>query len=408
MTTTRTTPDLAALRAQFPALAQDLLYLENAGGSQVPACVADAMHAYLRNTYVQLGAPYALSQHCTRVVQQAHDDTQVLMNADGVGEVVLGHSSSSLLRMLADCYSETIEPGDEIVVAEMGHEANIGPWLKLERHGAVIRWWRVDPATGSSSLGDLHALLNERTKLVACTQVSNLLGEIMDVPAITKAAHGVGARVVVDGVAYAPHRAIDVKAWDVDWYAYSAYKVYGPHVGVLYGKHDAFAELEGPNHFFVPKGEVPYKFELGGVSHEACAGIVALRDYLQFVSGRDVYDRRTGTDAFDRMEALERPLQERLVAYVSEHPRLHLVGPATAGHDRVPTVSFVHESKSSESISLVANAKAIGIRFGHMYAHRLCTALGLRPEDGVVRVSCVHYNSPAEIERLIQVLDPAL
>jgi cysteine desulfurase family protein (TIGR01976 family) len=333
---------------------------------------------------------------------------RLFMNGDVMGEVVLGHSSSWLFRMLADCYAETIQPGDEIVVAEAGHEANIGPWLRLERQGAKIRWWRVDPETGASTLDGLREVLSERTKIVAFAHVSNLLGEIIDIEAVTEAAHAVGARVVADGVAYAPHRAIDVQAWNVDWYGYSAYKVYGPHVGVLYGRHDAFAELEGPNHFFVPQHEVPYKFELGGVAHEACAGIVALRDYLQFLSGREVYDRRTVTDAFEVMEAHERPLQERLVSWVLEHPRLRLIGPESVGEDRVATVSFVHETKSSQALSIVANRQDIGIRFGHMYAHRLCTALGLEPEDGVVRVSCVHYNRPAEIERLIEVLDPAL
>lgn len=223
---------------------------------------------------------------------------------------------------------------------------------------------------------------------------------------MTAAAHAVGARVVVDGVAYAPHRAVDVQAWDVDWYGYSAYKVYGPHIGVLYGSHAAFAELEGPNFYFIPKAEVPYKFELGGVAHESCAGLVALRQYLQFLSGRDAYDRQTVVDAFEVMEACERPLQERLVQYLDEHPRVRLLGTRDTGHGRVATVSFVHESTTSAAISQVANAQHIGIRFGHMYAPRLATALGVEPVDGVVRVSCVHYNSPAEIERLIEVLDP--
>ncbi len=408
METTNARPDLATIRSHFPALTQSTLFLENAGGSQVPAVVADAMHTYMRETYVQLDAPYALSQRSTQVVEGAHDDTKVLMNAGAVGEVVLGHSSSWLFRMLADCYAEAIQEGDEIVVAESGHEANVGPWLRLERYGAKIRWWRVDPATGESTLDALRDVMSERTKIVAFPHVSNLLGAIVDIEAVTQVAHAVGAKVVVDGVAFAPHRAIDVEAWGVDWYGYSAYKVYGPHVGALFGRHEAFAELEGPNHFFVAKDAVPYKFELGGVAHEGAAGILALRSYLQFLAGRDEYDRRTVTEAFDVMAAYEQPLQERLVGYANAHPRLRMIGPDHATLDRVATVSFVHESKSSESISLAANAEDIGIRFGHMYAHRLCTAVGLDPADGVVRVSCVHYNTPEEVDRLLDVLDPVL
>ncbi len=405
---TTTTIDLAAIRARFPALAGPTVLLENAGGSQVPEVVADAMHAYLRDTYVQLGADYGLSKRCTEVVQQAHDDVRVLMNGEGIGEVVLGPSSSQLCRMLADCYAEVVQPGDEIVVAESGHEANVGPWLRLEKQGAVIRWWRVDAETGSSTVDGLRAVLSEKTRLVTFPHVSNLLGEIVDVAAATAAAHAVGARVVVDGVAFAPHRAMDVKAWGVDWYGYSTYKVYGPHMGALFGRTDAFAELEGPNHFFVSRDDVPYKFELGGCSHEGCAGLVALGSYLGFLAGRASYDRRTVEEAFAVMAVHERPLQERLVAYVDAHPRVRLVGPRHGGAERVSTISFLHASKTSREISLAANAQDIGIRHGHMYAHRLCTALGIEPEDGVVRVSFVHYNSPADVERLIEVLDAVL
>ncbi|MDJ0523109.1 MAG: aminotransferase class V-fold PLP-dependent enzyme [Planctomycetota bacterium] len=408
MTTTHAVPDLDAIRERFPALAQETIFLENAGGSQMPGEVADVMHAYTRKTFVQLGAPYALSEHCGQVVQQAHDDARLLVNGDGCGEVVLGPSTSMLLRMLADSYADVIEQGDEIVIAESGHEANVGPWLRLERQGARIRWWRVDPETGSSPLEGLHEVLSERTKIVALPHVSNLVGEVVDLAAVTKAAHDVGARVVADGVAFAPHRAVDVEAWGVDWYVYSTYKVFGPHAAVMFGRHDAFAELVGPNHFFVPDDAVPYKWELGGVSHEAAAGIAALRGYLQFLAGRDTYDRDTVTRAFEVMERHEMPLQERLVAWAQEHPQLRLIGSAGAGRERVATVSVVHATKSSQSLSLVANRENIGIRFGHMYAHRLCTALGLRPVDGVLRVSAVHYNSPAEIERLIDVLEPAL
>ena len=403
-----TTPSLDAIRAHFPALATRTVFLENAGGSQVPEAVAAAVGTYLRDTYVQLGADYELSRYCTGVAAQAHEDVRLLMNGDGVGEVVLGPSTSQLFHMLAACYAARIEPGDEIVVAESGHEANVGPWLRLAERGAVIRWWRLDPQTGTSTLAALAEVLTERTKIVAFPHVSNLLGEIVDVAAATRMAHEVGARVVADGVAYAPHRAIDVAAWEVDWYGYSTYKVYGPHMAALYGRHDAFAELAGPNHFFIGRNEVPYKFELGGVSHEGCAGLAALRNYLGFLAGREIFDRATVIAAFEVMEACERPLQARLVEWLAAHPRTRIVGPAHAGHDRVCTVSFLHATKSSREISLAANAHDIGIRHGHMYAHRLCTAMGLDPDDGVVRVSGVHYNTPAEIERLIEVLDPVL
>ena len=216
--------------------------------------------------------------------------------------------------------------------------------------------------------------------------------------------------MVVDGVAYAPHRAMDVSAWNVDWYAYSTYKVYGPHMAALWGRRDALSELEGPNHFFVRDDELPYKFELGGVSHEAAAGIRGLRDYLAFLIGIEPggLDRAAVERAYAVMTACEIPLQARLLAYLRSRRDVRIIGPHDDGPSRVGTISFVHDHKSSAEIADIVNRTGIGIRHGHMYAYHLCEAAGLDPEDGVVRTSLVHYNTPAEIERLIEVFDVAL
>ena len=236
--------DRKRIRAQFPALAGETVFLENAGGSQVPLCVADRIHDYMLSSYVQLGAGYPLSQRATEVVDEAHDFVRLMVNGND-GEVMLGPSTSQLLLMLSQCYARTLTPNSSIIVAQTGHEANVGPWKHLASQGFELQWWEMDPNNFECSLADLEELLNDRTALVAFPHVSNLLGEIVDVAEITKLAHAAGARVVVDGVAYAPHRAMDVTAWDVDWYVYSTYKVYGPHMAVLYGKTDALAELSG-------------------------------------------------------------------------------------------------------------------------------------------------------------------
>lgn len=401
-------PSVDAIRAAFPALAQPTVFLENAGGSQMPAVVSDRIHRYMRESYVQLGADYALSKQCTQVVEDAHTFARMLFGGDGIGEVVLGPSSSQLCFTVADAFGDTIREGDEIVVAECGHEANIGPWLRLERRGATIRWWRVDPETGASNLDALDAVLSERTRLIAYPHVSNLLGEIIDVAAVSARARAVGAKTFVDGVAYAPHRALDVAAWDCDWYVYSIYKVYGPHMAAIFGRHDAFEGLVGPNHFFVPDDAVPYKFELGGVNHEGCAGLLAVGDYLGFVTGHETCTRETVVAAGERFKALEDPIQEQLVGWLASKDDVRIVGPGPDGAPRVPTVSFVHAHKKSRAISLAAEHKDVAIRYGHMYAHRLCEALGIRPLDGVVRVSPLHYNTADEIEQLIQILDPVL
>ena len=405
------TPELRnRIRSAFPALAGDTVFLENAGGSQVPAVVADGIRDYMVSRYVQLGAGYPLSQSATATVDEAHDFVRLLFNGSD-GEVILGPSTSALLQMLANSYAKVLSPGDEVVIAEIGHEANVGPWKKLASLGIEIKWWRMDPTDCSSPLGGLEELLSDRTALLAFPHVSNLLGGIMDVPAITEAAHRAGARVVVDGVAYAPHRSMDVAAWNVDFYAYSTYKVYGPHMAALWASSDALAELEGPNHFFIPDTDVPYTFELGGVSHEGCAGILGLRDYLADLAGvgkAESLDRTAVERAFEIMTACELQLQARLVEYLRSRPDVRIIGPAHGGPSRVGTISFVHDSKSSREITEVVDRSGIAIRHGHMYAYHLCEALGMDPDDGVVRVSLVHYNTPEEIERLIEVLDRAL
>jgi cysteine desulfurase family protein (TIGR01976 family) len=409
--TIEVTPELRdRIRSAFPALAGDTVFLENAGGSQVPAVVADRIRDYMVSSYVQLGAGYPLSQEATELVDEAHDFVRLLFNGSD-GEVILGPSTSALLQMLATSYSRVLTPGDEIVVAQIGHEANIGPWKKLAPFGIELTWWEMDTDDLSTSVMRLEELLSDRTALVAFPHVSNLLGEILDVPAITELAHRAGARVVVDGVAYAPHRAMDVAAWGVDFYAYSTYKLYGPHMAAMWASRDALSELQGPNHFFIPDDEVSYKFELGGVSHEGCAGILGLRDYLGQLAGvgeQGAIDRTAVEHAFELMTACELPLQARLVEYLQSRSDVRIIGPGYGGPKRVGTISFVHDNKTSREITEVVDNSGIAIRNGHMYAYHLCEALGMDPEDGVVRVSLVHYNTPEEIERLIKVFERAL
>lgn len=415
----------AAARAHYPALAGDTVFLDNAGGSQVPRVVADAIHHYLLRTYAQLGADYDVSRRATAVVAAAHRFLKTFMNVpDGPagprsgGEVIIGASTSQLCNTLAAAYAEVLKPGDAIVVCRTGHESNIGPWARLERRRIEIRHWNVDPATGEAHLDALRPLLAGPVRLVAFPQVSNILGDIIDLAPIVRMVHDAGARVVVDGVAFAPHRAIDVASWNVDWYVYSTYKVFGPHQAVLFGTRDALSELTGPNHFFIPRDELPRKFELGGCVHECAAGVLALdhflRDFIGVPRLPDLadpgapFDRAVVERAFDAMEALETPLQQPLIAFLRDHPRVRLVGPRRDDASRVCIVSFRHASKSSKEIAQAANARGLGLRFGNFYAYRLCQDLAIDPADGVVRVSLAHYNTPEEVARVIDFFNSIL
>ncbi|AIE84202.1 cysteine desulfurase-like protein [Fimbriimonas ginsengisoli] len=401
-------PSIAEIRSWFPTLTDDFAFLENAGGSQVPAVVADGVRDYMLSSYVQLGAGYEQSKRATAVNEAAHAFIETFVNAEGVGRVILGPSTTALTTILAASYGETLRPGDEIVIAETNHEANAGPWARLERYGAKIRIWKVDPTTYECPLSALEEMLNERTRIVALPHVSNLLGHVVDVKAVTEAAHRVGARVIADGVAYAPHRAIDVAEWGVDWYVYSTYKVFGPHMAALFGRHDALAELTGPNHFFIPTSSIPYTFELGGASHEGCAGLLAVQPFLRFLAGRESDDRETVVKAFDEIERLELPLQYRVMNYLREKPGVTIVGPGKPDRSCVGTISFVSDRVASDAVSAHTDSRGVGIRHGHMYAYRLCQSLGIPTDPGVVRISLLHYNTDAELDRLFAALDEVL
>lgn len=404
--------DLDRLRACFPGLDRSTALLENAGGSQVPDVVTQAVADHMRHRYVQLGAGYPLSREADEAVAAAHEFSQTFVGDDGPteqrrGVCVLGPSTSQLCAMLASEYGKTLEAGDNVIVVQTGHEANVGPWTKLADQGIEVRIWPVDPRTLRCEIDDLLPLLDSRTRVVAVVHVSNLLGEVVDLAAVTRRAHQFDAHVIVDGVAYAPHRTVDVLAADVDAYVFSTYKVYGPHMAVLWARRALLDSFPGPNHFFIPHDELPYRFELGGVSHEAAAGWAALPEYLRVVAdaGADApADRALVTRAFERMAELERPLIDRLVGFLADDERFTVVGPTTDDRDRVATVSFLHRDRSSADVVAALHAADIAVRNGHMYARRLCEPLGLDPTDGVVRVSAVHYNAPDEIDRVLAVL----
>lgn len=394
---------ISDVRAQFASLDGGFTYLENAGGSQVPTCVIDEITRFFREDYVQLGSGYAASDRAGDLVYQAHGFINEFFNGVGTGSVAVGQSSTALTHMLANSLRLNLKRGDEIVISVANHESNIAPWVRLEHDGIVIRWWGVDPESGMVSLDDLKPLLNERTKLVAFTQTCNMMGDIVDVASVSKLAHQVGARVIVDSVAAASHVAPEVEAWDVDFCFYSQYKVYGPHFGCLWGKNEAWSELNAPGHFFLPD-EGTKRFELGCTPYELLAGVLKLQDYFAVLAGHPIYQGRATIEAaYASMKKFEEPLTKRLEAILDDLPGIRRFGPAT-GEDRHPTFSFIHESIKPSEIVRRVHQHPIGIKHGNMYAYRWCEAVGLEPEEGAVRLSAVHYNTVEEIDRVGEVL----
>jgi len=405
----------AEARRRFPALlAADrgehpeptTVFLDNAGGSQVPQATIDAMTRYLAETYVQLGADYRESRRAVATVEAARGFVRTFMGGDGIGEVVLGPSTSTLCYHLAEAFARAPKDGrNEIVVCDGGHESNIGPWCRLANRGFEIRWWQMDRETTAFRLEDLDALLSERTSVVAMHHVSNLLGRVEPVADVCRRARAVGARTVIDGVAFAPHRAVDVAALGADFYVFSAYKVFGPHMAALFGRHEAFAGLVGPNHYFVPEDAVPYRWELGGVNHEGCGGLLGTAAYLAEVAGvaPEDLDRSAIAKAFARFQEWEAPLQAELLGFLEGHPDYRVIGPGD-GPDRVATVSFTYRHRTSRDVAEHLNAQGLSVRYGHFYAHHLTQALDLDPDAGVLRASLVHYNTLDDVRRLTAAL----
>lgn len=404
------TLDINYVRSQFPALSGDWTFLDNAGGSQTPESVVQRIREYLLTSDVQHGGSYAVSQLAEERVAAATKAMATFVGAADPCEIVMGPSTSMLMRVLSLCLAETFSPGDEVIVTNLDHEANIGPWVDLAKKGMIVRTWRVNPDTWELRLDELEALLSDRTRLVALTHASNVVGRVNPIKDIARLVHDHGAMICVDGVAYAPHRRIDVQDLDVDFYGFSFYKVYGPHYALLYGKRDHLHRIPGINHFFID--EVPYKFQPGNVNFELTYAMMGVWDYLvgfaQAHGREDLASDRRGqlTFAFDTIARYEETLAAPLLEFLGSKPNVRVIGPPEADRSvRMPTVSFVVEGRKSDSITLEVDKHKMAIRYGDFYARRLIDDLGLVEQNGVVRVSMVHYNTLEEIHRLIGVLD---
>ena len=404
--------NLAAVRAEFPALASDCVYLDNAGGSQVLRRVADRIHDYLLTTSVQLGASYPTSQAASEKVVSARRGIAALINAAHEDEVVMGPATTALMFILTSALLPGIKPGDEIIVTNSDHEANIGGWMRMQQAGAVIKVWEVNRETLELELADLDRLLSARTKWLAMTHASNVLGTVNPVAEAARRVHAVGGKLCVDGVAYAPHRLVDVQASGADIYVFSFYKVFGPHYAVLWGRRELLLSLPTLNHHFIGPEVLPYKLQPGNVNFELSYGCVGIADYLVAVGDQLAASgsrRQRMQAAFDAFAKHEDVLAEKLLAFLRSKKNVRIIGhDHVSKGNRMPTVSFVVAGKQSEAIVRHIDQFNIGIRFGDFYAKRLIAALALQTQGGVVRVSIAHYNTMEEIERLIRHLDEAI
>ena len=407
--------DIAAVRARFPSMTitdNDMprVYFDNPAGTQVPQSVVDAVSDCLIRTNANLGGYFSTTRLAVEVVDAAHEAMSDFLNAGDPGEIVFGQNATSLNFSISRSLGREFKPGDEIIVSRMDHEANVSPWLMLaEDRGLTVRWWDWELETFEFDLARLETLLSPRTRLIAVTHASNVIGSITDIPGVVQRAHAVGALVYVDAVQTAPHIPLDVQALGCDFLVCSAYKFYGPHQGILWGKREHLERLVA--YRVRPAGdELPHKFETGTLSRECMAGTTAAVDHFAWL-GRTMGEpagpsRRKAIEAgYCAIKGHEDALARRLLDGLAGFADAQVLGIADAARlsRRVPTVSFISASRSPDAIAQALAARNIFVWSGNNYAVEAYRKLG-REIEGGVRVGFAQYNTPAEVDRLLDVL----
>lgn len=405
--------DVAFCREYFPGLSSDWTYLDNAGGSLVAQPVIARMNDFMSFSKNQPYPHFHAGKLAYDRIEESYQAIAQLINSRR-DEIVIAASTTANVYMLAHALRPQLKAGDEIILTEQDHESNNGAWRRLAEFGVVIREWKVDPASGMLVLADMEALLSERTKIVCFTHVSNVVGAINPVSEITAIAHSVGAKVVVDGVAYAGHGLVDVKAWDVDFYLFSLYKLFGPHLGVLYGKREEIEKAANQNHFFY-ENSIPEKLHPAGDQYEVVGGVAGIADYFDavythhFNRSDDDFHTRAGK-VFSLMEVQEDILQRQLMDFLTSRQDLKVLGPTTGSRFvRMPTIAFAVKGRSSRQFAEEMAEHRVAIAYGSFYSRRCLAALGVEDmSDGLARISLLHYNSTAEMDRTIDVMKKVL
>ena len=407
------------IRAMFPALrkAGDFIFLDNAGGAQVPQAVVDAVANHLVDFNVQRMAKYRHSQGVDRNIEEARESVAMLVNAYRPDEISFGMNATSFIRLVSVGIGKMLANSpemerDEIVITDMDHDANIATWLALEADGARIVWWKMRE-DGELHVEDLKPLLNDRTRLVACTVTAHSIGTMVDVARVGRLAREVGAEVFLDCVHYGPHALIDVQAWGCDYLVCSGYKNFSPHMGFLWGRYEALRRLPTFKEDFIPDVP-PYKIEVGTFCHENVAGMNAAVHYLEdlgrrFLPAGDHSRREALAAAMAAIREYEIMLAGRMIAVLKKHgATIYGISDESRLNNRVPTICFNIAGIAPQEMAAEMGEAGIGLRDGHMFSPRLMARLGLSMEHGAVRVSLVHYNKVEEIDRFDRVLGEIL
>jgi cysteine desulfurase family protein (TIGR01976 family) len=401
--------DARAWRNRFPALQRKVgsraaIYLDGPGGTQVPDTVIEAMAGLLRRGAGNTGGTFSASLEAGEVVDAARAAVADFFNAPSPSEIVFGQNMTSLTFAAARAIAETWKPGDEIVLTTLDHDANVWPWVReAERRGVTVRYAQFDPSAGCVlPLDAVTTHLGPRTRLVAVTRASNALGTLVDVTAVAQAAHAVGALCFVDAVHYAPHGPIDVAAYGCDFLAASAYKFFGPHTGMLFGRREHLSGLDVARLRAAPQ-EPPERWETGTQSFESLAGVAAAIDYLAELGEGDTRRAALGT-AMRRVAAYEAGLGERFLRGIEGIEGVELYGP-TRPELRTPTFSVAVAGLTPREATARLAERGIFAWSGHNYAIGVMERLGRLERGGLLRIGFVHYNVAEEVDAAVGALE---
>jgi len=405
--------DIDYVRSQFPAfndpLSKDWSFFENAGGSYVPKNVIEKLTEFMTSTKVQPYAEYPMSKIAGDNMDKATDLFAKMINAK-TNEILIGGSTSVNLYILSNALKKYISSGDEIIVTNQDHEANISPWRRLKDYGANIIEWKFDLNNQELKISDLKKLINSKTKILAVTHCSNIVGSVNSLREISEIAHKNNIIVIGDGVSYAPHGFPNVKDLGVDFYTFSLYKTYGPHLALLYGREEVLKDLPNQNHEFL-NGQYPYTINPGGPNHEELVSLIGIFDYFNNLYNHHFKNKDLSIlNKIDKINSLismhEESVANPVLDYLSSRKDLKLIGKnKIKNKDRAPTISFISYKKSSKEISNKLVENKIATRNDNFYAWRCLKSLGIDTQDGVVRLSLLHYNTIEESNNLIRILD---
>jgi cysteine desulfurase family protein (TIGR01976 family) len=409
--------ELHKLRRQFPALMQQVngqspIFLDGPGGSQVPQSVLSAMSTYLGYYNSNLGGAFFSSDKTVDLMNDARQAVADLLNAPSKEQIVFGANMTSLTFSFSRAISRDWQAGDEVIVTNADHFSNVSSWRQAaEDKGARVQAVKINEADCTLDLVHYKSLLNDKTKLVAVTYASNTTGSINDIKQIVELAHQVGALVYVDAVHYAPHELIDVQALNCDFLACSAYKFFGPHVGIVYGKREY---LEGFTPYKVEpaKDVIPGRWETGTQSFEGLAGLIAAIDYIANLS--DLPDntprRERLARAFSNTKEHEMALSAYFLKRLSDFPQIRLFGIEDESRlaERTPTFALTFEGLAPRDVSEFLGKQNMCVWDGNFYAQGLCEQLGVMDKGGVVRIGCMHYNTIEELEKLFSAFEELL